>query len=114
MKITQPTSLELQNQRVHRTNHLPVTDNHPGQLYRKSAWLRVQRLAFNSQEGHGFSVQYLNTWVYGTVFIYTGVSVQYLNTRVSVQYSNTGVLGTVFKHTGLRYSISIHGFRYSI
>ena len=65
MKITRPTSLERQNQRAHKTNHLPFTDNQPGQLYRKSAWLRVQRLAFNSREGHGFLVQYLNTRVFG-------------------------------------------------
>ena len=42
MKTTQPTSLERQDQRAHRTNKLPVTDNQPGEPYRKTAWLRVQ------------------------------------------------------------------------
>jgi hypothetical protein len=70
MKTTHPTSLETQDQRAHRTNQLPVTDNQPGQPYRKTAWLRVQRLAFNSREGHGFWVQYLNTRSFGSVFKY--------------------------------------------
>jgi hypothetical protein len=59
-----PTSLERQNQRAHKINQLTVTDNKPRELYQKSAWLRVQRLAFNSREGHGFTVQYLNTRFY--------------------------------------------------
>jgi hypothetical protein len=60
-----------------------------------------------------FSVQYLNTRVFGTVFKYRGsvqylnkgFSVQYLNKLFSAQYLNSRVLGTVFKYGDFRYSI---------